>query len=55
MGGSFKTMAPKFASMEVEMFGGKKDPFLFMKTKLDPIFKNPSKFDPTGTIGRSTN
>ena len=48
-------MAPKFASMVVEMFGGKIDPFLFMKTKLDPIFKNPSEFDSTGTIGRPTN
>jgi hypothetical protein len=48
-------MAPKFSLMEAEMFGGKIDPFLFMKTKQDPIFKNPSECDPTGTIGRPTN
>jgi hypothetical protein len=41
--------------MEAEILGGKIDPFLFVKTKLDPIFKNPSEFDPTGTIGRPTN
>jgi hypothetical protein len=48
-------MAPKFSSMESEMLGGKIDPFRVLKTNLDPIFKNPSEFDSTGTIGRPTN
>jgi hypothetical protein len=41
--------------MEAEMSGGNTDPFRVLKTNMDPIFKNPSVFDPTGTIGRSTN